>query len=73
MKHLLDVLKPHSIENGSPLKVEHISFIEERGNLMIMYTPKGASGKQGTIVSYTQLWVLTQLGALGTRIQLMIM
>ena len=48
IKHLLDVLKPHSIENGGPLKVEHVSFVEGRGNLMITYTPEGASGKQGT-------------------------
>ena len=49
VKHLLDVLKPHSIENGGPLKVEHVSFVEGRGNLMITYTPEGASGKQGRL------------------------
>ena len=50
MKHLLDVLKPHSIENGGPLKVEHVSFVEGRGNLMITYTPEGASGKYNTLI-----------------------
>ena len=35
------MLKPHSIENGGPLKVEHVSFVEGRGNLMITYTPEG--------------------------------
>ena len=45
IKHLLDVLKPHSTENGGPLKIEHVVFVEGRGNLMIEYTPEGASGK----------------------------
>ena len=46
IKHLLDVLSPHSIENGGPLKVEHVAFVEGRGNLIIEYTSEGASGKQ---------------------------
>ena len=45
VKHLLDVLKPHSTENGGPLKIEHVVFVEGRGNLIIEYTPEGASGK----------------------------
>ena len=45
IKHLLDVLKPYSTENGGPLKVEHVVFVEGRGNLMIEYTSEGASGK----------------------------
>ena len=83
MKHLLDVLKPHSIENGGPLKVEHVHckhvsfvmFVEGRGNLMITYTPEGAStvvSKVLTIGSYIKLRILAQLGAPSTRIQLCI-
>ena len=53
VNHLLEVLKPHSTENGGPLKVEHVSFVEGRGNLMITYTPEGASGKRCT--PYSQL------------------
>ena len=45
IKHLLDVLRPHSTENGGPLKVEHVVFVEGRGNLMIEYTSEGAGGK----------------------------
>ena len=48
VKHLLDVLKPHSIENGGALKVEHVSYVEGRGNLMVTYTSEGASGKYST-------------------------
>ena len=45
IKHLLDVLTPHSTEKGGPLKLDHIVFIEGRGNLIIEYTPEGATGK----------------------------
>ena len=45
IKHLLDVLTPHSTENGGPLKVDHVVFVEGRGNLIIEYTPEGATGK----------------------------
>ena len=40
------MLSPHSTENGGPLKVEHVAFVEGRGNLIIEYTSEGASGKQ---------------------------
>ena len=45
IKHLLDVLTPHSTVNGGPLKLDHVVFIEGRGNLIIEYTPDGATGK----------------------------
>ena len=45
IKHLLDVLTPYSIENGGPLKLNHIVFVEGRGNLIIEYTPEEATGK----------------------------
>ena len=44
IKHLLEVLNPHSKENGGPLKVEHVTFVEGRGNLMLEYCPDGAEG-----------------------------
>ena len=50
IKHLLDVLKPHSTENGGPLKVEHVSFVEGRGNLMITYTPDGPTNGEGIVL-----------------------
>ncbi|XP_019863918.1 PREDICTED: acetylornithine deacetylase-like [Amphimedon queenslandica] len=42
IKHLLEVLKPHSTENGGPLTIEHVTYVEGRGNLVIGYTPTGA-------------------------------
>ena len=45
IKHILGVLKPHSTENGGPLKLEHVVFVEGRGNLLVQYTSDSASGK----------------------------
>ena len=42
VKHLLEVLRPHSQECSGPLRVEHISYVEGRGNLLVSYDPKGA-------------------------------
>ena len=47
IKHLLEALKPYTIENGGPLKVEHASYVEGRGNLIIGYSPPSAT--EGTI------------------------
>ena len=44
IKHLLDILKPYTQDNGGPIKVEHITFVEGRGNLILEYCPEGASG-----------------------------
>ena len=44
VKHLLEVLRPHSQECSGPLRVEHISYVEQRGNLMVEYSPDGAKG-----------------------------
>jgi acetylornithine deacetylase len=40
----LDVLNPHSTANGGPLTIEHPTYVEGRGNLIIGYTPDGAEG-----------------------------
>ena len=45
IKHLLDALRPYSVENGGTLKVEHVWYVEGRGNLIIEYTPEGANGE----------------------------
>jgi len=37
IKHLLEVLKPFTKENGGSLKVDHVTYVEGRGNLMIEY------------------------------------
>jgi len=40
-KHILERLKPYTIENGGVLQVKHIHYVENRGNLIIKYiSPK---------------------------------
>ena len=52
IKHLLDVLRPHSTENGGPLTIEHVTYVEGRGNLVIGYTPPGAEGTVSFVGSH---------------------
>ena len=44
VKHSLEILRPHSQECSGPLRVEHISYVEQRGNLMVEYSPDGTKG-----------------------------
>ena len=37
IKHLLEALKPYTKENGGLLTVEHVVYVEGRGNLIIEY------------------------------------
>ena len=37
------MLKPYSTKNGGSLKVEHVAFVEGRGNLIIQYSTDKAS------------------------------
>lgn len=34
-RHVLDVLRPLSTEEGGPLLVQHVSFVEGRGNIIV--------------------------------------
>jgi acetylornithine deacetylase len=36
-RHVLDVLEPLSEEHGGPLRVQHVSFVEGRGNVLVTY------------------------------------
>lgn len=36
-RHVLEILEPLSIDHGGPLKVEHVSFVEGRGNIIVEY------------------------------------
>ena len=37
VKHVMEALQPYSMENDGPLKLEHITYVEERGNLIVKY------------------------------------
>ncbi|MEW5309948.1 MAG: hypothetical protein WDW38_001788 [Sanguina aurantia] len=44
VRHVLDVLTPFSEENGGPLNIQHVSFVEGRGNLIITYPGEPEGG-----------------------------
>ncbi len=52
IKHLMDLLTPHTIENGGPLKVDHVTFVEGRGNLLLEYDSEGAEGTVAFVGSH---------------------
>ena len=37
VKHVLKVLSPFDEKNGGPLKINHVTYIEGRGNLIVQY------------------------------------
>jgi acetylornithine deacetylase len=41
IKHIMEVLGPHSKENGGVLEIEKVTFVENRGNLIIKYAGTG--------------------------------
>lgn len=43
IKHVLETLAPHRVENGGVLEVEHVVYTEGRGNLIIRYPGSGSS------------------------------
>ena len=49
MKHVLEALKPYLVENGGVIKAEHVTYVEGRGNLLLEYSPEGATGGWGLL------------------------
>lgn len=43
-RHVLEALEPYSEENGGPLRIQHISFLEGRGNIIVEYPGTDPSG-----------------------------
>ena len=41
VKHVLEALKPYRVESGGVLEVEHVSYAEGRGNVVVKYPGKG--------------------------------
>ena len=52
INHIKDLLKPYSAENGGPLTVDHVAYVEGRGNLILGYSSPGASGTVGFVGSH---------------------
>ena len=50
---ILEALRPHTIENGGPLRTEYVEFTAERGNVIITYQhPQHAGCSDGAVVSF---------------------
>lgn len=47
-RHVLDILSPLSVEEGGPLIVKHVSYVEGRGNIIVEYP----GTENGRIVSF---------------------
>eukprot|EP00798_Chlamydomonas_sp_ICE-L_P008196 gene8196-1458_t len=43
-RHVLDALRPYSEENGGPIKLEHISYVDGRGNIIATYPGEPGGG-----------------------------
>eukprot|EP00775_Hariotina_reticulata_P001518 gene1518-1855_t len=43
-RHVLEVLEPYSTDNGGPLEIQHISFVEGRGNIIVKYAGEAPDG-----------------------------
>jgi acetylornithine deacetylase len=41
---VLDVLEPLSVEHGGPLLLQHVSFVEGRGNIIVEYPGEPGGG-----------------------------
>jgi hypothetical protein len=61
---VLDVLQPYSTEAGGPLKIQHVSYVEGRGNIIVEYPGKADGG----IVSYVGAHLVR--GCKGGEVQL---
>lgn len=43
-RHVLEVLEPLSVEQGGPLLLQHVSFVEGRGNIIVQYPGQPGGG-----------------------------
>eukprot|EP00882_Tetradesmus_deserticola_P002404 GHRQ01002563.1.p1 GENE.GHRQ01002563.1~~GHRQ01002563.1.p1 ORF type:complete len:440 (+),score=207.27 GHRQ01002563.1:231-1550(+) len=43
-RHVLEVLEPHSVEHGGPLLLQHVSYVEGRGNIIVEYPGEPGGG-----------------------------
>ena len=41
IRHVVDALTPYTKENGGPITIRHITYVEGRGNLIIEYKKVG--------------------------------
>lgn len=59
-RHVLDVLEPLSEEHGGPLRLQHVAFVEGRGNVIVEYP--GTDPSAG-VVSFVGAHMVSRAGA----------
>eukprot|EP00731_Ephydatia_muelleri_P025862 Em0017g945a len=42
IQHVKEVLEPFSTAKGGPIQIDHVTFVEGRGNLILTYNPSGS-------------------------------
>jgi len=50
--HVLEALRPHTVENGGPLVVERIHYAEGRGNVIVKYPGTSETATVGIVGSH---------------------
>lgn len=48
VRHVLEVLTPHSVQHGGPLLVQHVTYVPGRGNVVVEYP----GAEPGRVVSF---------------------
>jgi len=64
-RHVLDVLVPLSDEHGGPLHIQHISFVEGRGNIIVEYPGTDPAAGVVSFVGAHMVRTCTPQGLLG--------
>lgn len=63
-QHVLNVLEPLSDEHGGPLRIQHVTFVEGRGNVIVEYP--GTDPNAG-VVSFVGAHMVGSVGSIDTR------
>ena len=48
-RHIIELLRPHTREHGGPLTLQHLSFVDGRGNLIIEYQHPSATSRTDVV------------------------
>jgi hypothetical protein len=57
-RHVLEVLEPLSVEHGGPLLLQHVSYVEGRGNIIVEYPGE----PDGGVISFVGAHLVSSIG-----------
>jgi hypothetical protein len=55
-RHVLEVLEPLSVEHGGPLLLQHVSYVEGRGNIIVEYPGEPGGGVISFVGAHMVSW-----------------